>query len=157
MLRTTLAVLAVALPLSLRTAAAGDDAKAQAEKLLTAGAKMFEAKDAKGLAATYTGDAAITAVTREKDSGKLKTEVTRGRADIEKTYGDMFKGDATFHAKNTIEYARWAGPDILVVAGHFEPDTQSSEPIKVPFVQVRVKEGDAWKIANLQLFILLEK
>jgi hypothetical protein len=44
-----------------------------------------------------------------------------------------------------------------VIAGFFEPDTTASEPIKVPFVQVRKKQGDAWKISTLQLFLLLDK
>jgi ketosteroid isomerase-like protein len=158
MLRTTLAVLAVALPLSfsLRPAAA-DEAQAQAEKLLTAGAKMFDAKDAKGLAATYTDDAVITSLTRDKNSREIKTQTYIGRETIEKTYVDMFKGDATLHAKNTIKHVYQIAPDVLAIAGEFSPDTQASDPIKIPFVQVRVKQGDAWKIASLQLLLLLDK
>jgi hypothetical protein len=102
MTRTTLVVLAATLALSLPADAAGEDARATAEKLLTAGAKLFDAKDAKGLAATYTDDAVIRAISRDKDTRELKTEVYHGRDAIEMTYGAVFKGDATFHARNTI-------------------------------------------------------
>ena len=157
MTRTTLAALAVTLSLSLPALAVDDDAKAIAEKLLTAGAKMFDAKDAKGLADTYTEDAVIRAVSRDSNTRELKTEDYHGRDAIEKAYHEVFKGDATFHAKNTIEYVKQPGPDVLVIAGHFEPDSQASDPIKVPFVQVRKKQGDAWKISTLQLFLVLDK
>lgn len=128
MTRTTLVALAATLSLTL-PADAGDDANVTAERLLTAGAKMFDAKDAKGLAATYTDDAVIRVVSRDKDTGGLKTEDHHGRDAIEKGYGEVFKGDATFHAKNTIEYVQQPGPDVLVIVGHFEPDTQASDPI----------------------------
>jgi ketosteroid isomerase-like protein len=162
MLRPALAVMAFALPLALLTGpavAADDDAKAIAEKFLAAGAKMFDAKDAAGLAATYTDDAVITAISREDKSttGKLKIEVTRGRADIEKAYRDMFKPDAVFHAKNTVKQAHLLAPDVLVVAGEFDLDTQAPESIKVTFIQVRTKQGDAWKIVSLEVLFLLDK
>jgi ketosteroid isomerase-like protein len=161
MLRTTLTALAFTLPLSLLAAPAiaadDDEAKAIAEKLLTAGEKMFDAKDAKGLAATYTDDAVITTLSRDNNSRAIKTRTYCGHEAIEKAYGDMFKGDATLHAKNTIKHVSRIAPDVLAVAGEFTPDTQASNPIKVPFVQVRVKQGDAWKIASLQLLLLLDK
>jgi ketosteroid isomerase-like protein len=155
MTRTTLVALAISLSLPLSDADA--DANATAEKLLAAGAKLFDAKDSKGLAATYAEDAVIRAVSRDGNTRELKTEEYRGRDAIEKAYGEVFNGDATFHAKNTIEYVRQPGPDVLVIAGHFVPDARASDPIKVPFVQVRTKQGDAWRISTLQLFILLDK
>ena len=161
--RSLAGAISLALAFTLAAAAAGrdraaddDDAKALAVKLLTAGAAKFDAKDAPGLAATYTDDAVLTSVSRES-GGTLKTEVYRGKADIEKVYNDHFKGDASFHARNNVDYARHAGPDILIVGGVFEPDAQAADPIKIPFVQVRVKQGDAWKIANIQIFILTGK
>lgn len=160
MIRTTLPALAVTLSLSLVAAtvrAADDEAKETAETLLTAGAKLFDAKDARGLADTYTDDAVIIALTREANTRRIKTDVARGRDAIEKGYRDVFKGDATFRAKNTIRHVSRIAPDVLVITGHFEPDTQSSDPIKVPFAQVRVKQGDAWKIASLELLLLLDK
>jgi len=150
--------LALALAFSLTHAAAADDnGRAAAEKFLAAGARMFDAKDAKGLAATYTEDAVVTAYSRDSNTSDLKTETRHGHADIEKVYIDVFNGDATFHAKNTIEYVRQPSPDVLIVTGTFEPDSQVSNPIKVPFVQVRHKKGDAWKIASMQIFVELDK
>src|SRR4051812_5512804 len=160
MIRTTLTALAVTLALSpcAGTARPADDeAKATAETLLTAGARLFDAKDPKGLADTYTDDAVITSLSRERNTRKIKTEVYRGRDAIEKVYGDVFKGDAAFHARNTIGHVHRIAPDVLVITGHFEPDTEASESIKVPFAQVRVKQGDAWKIASLELLLLLDK
>ena len=46
---------------------------------------------------------------------------------------------------------------MLAIAGELSPNSQDSNPIKVPFVQVRVKQGEAWKIASLQLLLLLDK
>jgi ketosteroid isomerase-like protein len=157
MTRITLAALAVTLSLSLAVDAADGDARAIAEELLTAGAKLFDARDARGLAATYTDDAVIRAISRDGETRALKTEDYHGRAEIEKAYGELFQGDATFHAKNTIEYVTQPGPDVLVIAGHFVPDAQAADPIKVPFVQVRKKQGDAWKISTLQLFLALDQ
>ena len=161
MTRTTLVALAISLSLPLAADAADADADADAnataEELLAAGAKLFDARDSKGLAATYADDAVIRSVSRDGNTRELKTEEYRGRDAIEKAYGEVFKGDATFHAKNTIEYVRRPGPDVLVIAGYFEPDARASDPIKVPFVQVRKKRGDAWRISTLQLFILLDK
>src|SRR5262249_20573601 len=115
MIRTTLTTLAVSLSLVTGTARADDDeAKATAEKLLTAGARLFDAKDAKGLADTYTDDAVIIGLTREKDTRKIKTDVVRGRDAIEKTYRDLFKGDTTFHARNTVKHVHRVAPDVLV-------------------------------------------
>jgi len=158
--RILVAALAVALPLSLLAVpavAADDEAKATAEKLLAAGEKLFDAKDAKGLAATYTDDAVITTLSRDKNSRAIETKTYIGRETIEKTYVDLFKGDATLHAKNTIKHVYKIAPDVLAIAGEFSPDTQATDPIKVPFVQVRVKQGDAWKIASLELLLLLDK
>lgn len=157
MTRVSLAVLAAALLLSPPAQAADDDATATAEKLLAAGAKLFDAKDARGLAATYTEDAVVRAISRDGSSRELKTEDHHGRDAIERLYGTIFENDMTFHAKNTIEYVRQPGPDVMVIAGQFVPDTQASDPIKVPFVQVRKKQGGAWQISTLQIFLMLDK
>ena len=84
----------------------------------------------------------LTALSRERDTRRIKTEVYRGRDAIEKAYGDVFKGDAAFHARNTIGHVHRIAPDVLVITGHFEPDTEAGDSIKVPFAQVRVKQGD---------------
>jgi uncharacterized protein (TIGR02246 family) len=152
--------LAAVLPLLLAPAAralapAEDEARALAVKVTTEGAAKFNTRDAKAMAATYLDDAELTLISREKDTGAFKTEVTRGRADIEAFYEKFFKDTQEVRAKNTVEYARLLDPEMLLISGVFEPDTQSADPLRLPFVQVRVKQGDAWRIARLQLFIVL--
>ncbi|MFO0950262.1 MAG: hypothetical protein U0835_03750 [Isosphaeraceae bacterium] len=160
MRRLSLVMLAAVLACSaaaFRAALAADDKdepKAIAVKALTAGAALFEAKNAKGIAETYTEDAVLTVVTRENDTRKIKKEVRHGRADIEAYYVELFKSESPLHSKNTVEFARWAGPDAVIISGYFEPDTTSADSLKLPFVQTRVKEGDSWKITEIQVFFL---
>jgi hypothetical protein len=134
-----------------------DDAKDIAVKVTTAGALMFDMRDAKGLAATYTDDARLEIIGRDAESSPLKIETKTGRAEIEAYYENHFKGDSPIHAKNTVEHARLLEPDVLLISGSFVPDTQAENPLKLPFVQVRQRVGDAWKIVNIQVFILLKK
>lgn len=153
----TARLLVLILSLAPAPAKADDDAREAATTFLNAGATMFDARDAKGLAATYEENAVLLSVTRDKDSGDLKTETRSGRADIEKAYGEMFKNDPTYHARNTITEVRKVGDDVLIVSGNFEPDTTSTTPMKVPFVQVRKKTGESWKVVTMQVLILVEK
>ena len=164
MLRSTLtasaAVLALALVLSSTPASAVDTpeaAKAVAEKALKAGAALFDSKDAKGLAETYADDAVLTIVTRDKDTRLVKKDVRNGRPDIEAFYQQMFTSESMFHAKNTVEHARWAGEDAVTIVGVFETDATSADSMKLSFVQTRVKQGGAWRIIDLQVFFLPEK
>jgi hypothetical protein len=152
-----LAVVLWALPITRVMAQTDEQAKAIAVKVTTAGATTFDTKDAKAMAATYTDDAQLHWVTRNKDTGSLETETKRGRAEVEGFYADLFKGTDTFHAKNTVEFARWISDDLLMIAGVFEPDSQAAEPLKLPFVQVRVRQGDAWRIMSLHLFFAPKK
>ncbi|MGE3818759.1 MAG: nuclear transport factor 2 family protein [Isosphaeraceae bacterium] len=145
----TLAAVLAATP----AAAADDEAKAVATKALDAGAAMFDARDAKGLAATYTDDAVLTVVTRDSSTKELKKEVKYGRAQIEEYYQTIVKPDSTFHAKNHVEFASFAGDDVLLVGGHFVPDTTNGLALNLKFLQARVKQGDSWKIMNMQVFL----
>lgn len=147
--------LATAVAFSARPALAADEeAKAAAGKALDAGAAMFDARDAKGIAATYTNDAVLTVVTRESGTKELKREVKYGRTQIEEYYQTFVKPETSFHAKNHVEFARFAGNDVLLVGGHFVPDTTNGIALTLPFLQVRVKEGDAWKIMSMQVFFV---
>ena len=134
-----------------------DEAKAIAVKVTTAGATLFDAKDAPALAATFTEEARLEATFKDNDAGSSKTEVRQGRTQIEAYYRELFKNDATFHAKNTIEYARSIGPNMILFAGTFVPDTQAAEPMKIAFVQVRSKHGEDWKVVSMQVFVVLDK
>lgn len=125
------------------------DATAAATRLLEQGSAMFDAKDSAGMAAQYVGDAEITLVA--KQDGRLQSQSYSGKERIQKLYVDMFRDSATAQSKNVVEYARYVGPDLLLIAGTFEPDLGGQ--LTLQFVQVRVKEADGvWRIRNLQLF-----
>jgi RNA polymerase sigma factor (sigma-70 family) len=119
-----------------------------AEKFLKAGSDLFDAKDAAGLAATYTEDGEIVLV--NKKDGQIKEDVKSGRAEIEQLYRDIFKDRGAIDSQNTVEFARLISPDLLVVHGRFRPDTGKPE---WPFVQMRVKHGDRWLMSKLWLFL----
>src|SRR4051794_17042813 len=107
------AATAALLALALAPAARADEARAIAEKVTKAGAALFDARDAKGLAATYTENARIEVISRGKDTGALKTEVKIGRTEIESYYENLFKNNNPVHARNTVEFARAIGPDLI--------------------------------------------
>jgi hypothetical protein len=133
-----------------------DEARAIARKVATAGAAMFDARDAKGLALTYTEDARLEIYGKDS-AGALKVENKVGRAEIEAYYAEHFKNTGAINAQNTIDHARWLDSDLITFTGTFVPDTKAEEPLRLPFTQVRVRQGDAWKIVSLQLFIIPKK
>lgn len=151
--------LTIAVTLGLSRSASADDAEAKAiaVKVTTAGAALFDAKDAAALAATYVEDAKIELITKDESTKEYKGEIKSGRGEVEAYYKELFKGDSTFHSKNTVEFAQELRPDLILFTGYFIPDTQSAEPLKIPFVQTRVKQGQDWKILSLKLFVVLEK
>ncbi len=83
----------VALCLSLPAAAPADesDAKQLAQSILTKGAALFDTRDAAAMAATYTDDAEGSVIKKDGGTGKYKIELTRGRAEFEHAYQELFK------------------------------------------------------------------
>ena len=67
----------------------------------------------------------------------------------------MFK-DATpsMKSRNVVDSARFIAPTVLLIQGTFQPDTNKVDTI--PFVHVRVREGNDWKILSMQLYALLK-
>jgi ketosteroid isomerase-like protein len=125
------------------------DAKKIAEEILTKGASLFDARDSKALAATYTEDAVFTLFMKDGDS--IKTEERRGSVEIEEFYKKLFDGQtAATTSKNHVETARLVGHDVLIIQGNFQTDTSRDDSL--PFVQVRVKRGDKWLMKTLQVF-----
>jgi hypothetical protein len=135
------------------TARADDPAREIAEKATKAGAALFNARDAHGLAATYAEDARLEIINRDS-AGALKTEPKVGRTEIESYYDNLFKSGGPIHARNSVEFARTISNDLITFTGVFVPDTQAEKPLKLPFIQVREKQGDVWRIVSLQLFII---
>lgn len=150
-------IVALALSLILIPPARSNDATTQsdaeamtlAQQILDKGAELYATKDALAMAATYTEDAEITLIVKKRE--EIKTEVKRGRFEIEQGYRDLFKDAGSIKPKNTVEYARFLDTDMLLIAGVFEPDANS---LKVPFVQTRVKQGDKWLMSNLRIFVV---
>lgn len=131
--------------------ASTQDAQGLARDLLTRGAVLFDARDAAAIAATYAENAEVTAYSKDNETGALKVDTGRGRADVQKFYADLFKGLApSARCRNAVEDAHFAGPDLLVIRGTFIVDVADEHPL--PFIQVRTKRGDKWLILNLQLF-----
>lgn len=146
MRRIVLALMIATLPSFVR--AADDDAKAVSQALLDKGAALFSDKDAPSLAKTYTDDAELVVVL--KSPSETKTEVKRGLTEIEDFYRSLFKNNDPIRAKNTVEYAHYIGPDLLMIAGVFE--VTQGETLQVRFVQIREKRGDSWKIHHLRAY-----
>lgn len=137
--------------LSLGSAARADDeATAVARELTDAGARLFAAKDARGLVDTYLDDAEVTLL--QKDSEGLKTEVRKGRTAIEAAYRELFQNDKPFQARNRVEHARYLGPEMLLITGSFELKVGDDSPLAIPFVQVRIKQGKLWLVHTMQLY-----
>lgn len=132
-----------------------DEAMKLATKITEEGAATFSKQDAKAMAAYYTEDA-IVFLQGKSDEGHSVKQYD-GKAEIERLYADLFKEPKTIRARNTVEYARLLAPDLLVIAGTFEPDQLADKPLKVPFYQVRVKKGEKWLIHSLRVFVLPEK
>ena len=149
--------LALALAATTVAQAQDDDAKKIAVQVTTAGAAMLDARDAKGLAQTYAEDARIEIISKDKDTGGLKTETKVGRAEIEGYYQEILKPGEAIHARNTVEFARLIDADLLTITGIFEPDTTKADPLKLPFIQVRARRGGEWRVVSLQVFVVPQK
>ena len=84
----------------------------------------------------------------ERDQGQRQ----EGPREIESLYRDLFKDAAEkTTSKNTVEFARFVVPDLMVIQGVFQPNID--KPAKFPFVQMRVKQGDKWLMKNLQFYV----
>ena len=133
-----------------------DEATVLAVKLTEAGAATFDTFNAKAMADYYLEDGEIALVSKDPE-GKIDVKYYRGRAEIEKGYADVFKKPETIKSKNTVEYAKFIAPDVLVIAGTFDLNTLKPDSPKVPFYQVRVKKGDKWLLSSVRVFVLLQK
>jgi hypothetical protein len=140
-----------ALPFSVM--AQGNDAKTIAQEILDKGALLFDTRDASAMAGTYAEDAQIELVQKDESTGKISIEIKKGRSEIESLYRDIFKDSKEkTTSKNTVEFARFVGPDVLIIHGVFQPNV--GDKAKLVFVQLRVKQGDKWVMKNLQCCVI---
>jgi hypothetical protein len=150
---TLLALVLAAFPLATARAQLGDDAaKELAQKILDQGAALYDTKDAQAMAATWVEDALFSYMAKDDSTGQWKAEISRGRPEVQRFYEKLFENKNQTTSRNHVEGAHMIGTDFLVIQGTFQPDTSNEG--RVPFVQTRIKKGDKWLIANLQLFVL---
>jgi hypothetical protein len=125
------------------------EAEQIARRVLKAGSDLFDAKNAPALAATYTDDGIIHIISKS-DDGSYKDDTKRSRAEVERFYRELLQDSGPIDSENTVEFARLIAPDLLVVHGRFRPNTGQKE---LPFVQMRIKQGPAWQLKELWLFL----
>lgn len=119
-----------------------------AKELTDAGTKMFAAGDGVGLAAQYLEDAEIVEKTVES-VGPPAVKFHRGGDAIRKVYENV-KDLTKFNLTNEVHFARFVAPDTLVISGDLLM-SENAETRRLPFMQVRRKTGDSWKIVCLEL------
>ncbi len=129
------------------------DAKTVAQEILNKGSALFDSRSAANMAATYAEDATLSWVDKDKDTDKYRSQSKQGRSEIETMYADLFRDmkEATT-SRNTVEFAKFLAPDLLVIHGTFKPD--ASKDLEVGFLQERVKQGDQWLIQGLRVYII---
>jgi hypothetical protein len=151
MKRFAIFALLFVVPFSLR--AQDKDAKTVAQEVLDKGSALFDTRDAVAMAATYTEDAELLWIDKDSTTGEIKVSVKKDRSEIESLYRDLFKdAKEKTTSKNTVEYARFVGADLIVIHGVFQPNVDKQG--KFPFVQMRLKQGEKWVIKNLQLYVI---
>jgi hypothetical protein len=151
MKRFAIFALMFVVPFSLR--AQDKDAKMVAQEVLDKGSALFDTRDAVAMAATYTEDAELLWIDKDSTTGEIKVSVKKDRTEIESLYRDLFKdAKEKTTSKNTVEYARFVGADLMVIHGVFQPNVDKQG--KFPFVQMRLKQGEKWVIKNLQLYVI---
>lgn len=129
------------------------DDKITAQKILDAGAALFDKKDAQVMAATYVEDGVLIYTSKDNDTGLYKSEAHTGREAIQKVYAKLFENGSAATSRNVVESAVMLKHDLLLIRGTFQPDISNDG--KFPFVQVRTLRGDKWQILTLEIFILL--
>ena len=151
MKRFAIFALMFVVPISLK--AEDKDAKAVAQEVLDKGSALFDTRDAMAMAATYTEDAQLLWIDKDSTTGEIKVSVKKDRSEIESLYRDLvIDAKEKTTSKNTVEYARFIGVDLMVIHGVFQPNVDKQG--KFPFVQMRMKQGEKWMIKNLQLYVI---
>lgn len=157
--------LVLSIPLGAAALAGGPDADPDAEALRIAervtaeGAAIFDAHDAKAIAATYDEDTTIT-IFRTR-GGELKREVHQGRDKVEAFYSALFKQPDSLNpddadagapkSRNVIERARLLSPELLAIDGTFELSPQLP---RIAFHQVRQNKDGKWLVLTMEVSLL---
>lgn len=134
-------------------AATQQNAKDTAQALLTQGAALFDKHDHTVMTASYMEEGEIRLFIKQQNEPGYKVESRKGLTAIKEGYAEVFKNATpSMKSRNVVESAEYIGDHTLVIKGTFIPDTNKTD--HVHFVQVRVKDGGAWKILNMDLYAL---
>jgi hypothetical protein len=129
-----------------------EDPMTLAQSLLTTGAALFDKHDAAAMAATYVENGEIQILIKEQSGDTYKRDTRTGRAAIQDGYAEVFKNATpSMRSRNVVESAKFIGQTYLLIEGTFQPDTNKTDTVS--FVQVRVKDGGAWKILSVHLYV----
>jgi hypothetical protein len=151
MKRVAIFALMFMVPITLR--AEENNAKTVAQDVLDKGSALFDTRDAAAMAATYTEDAQLLWIDKDGSTGEFKINAKKDRSEIESLYRDLFKdAKEKTTSKNTVEFARFVVPELMVIHGVFQPNVDKQD--KFSFVQTRVKVGDKWLMKTLQLYVI---
>jgi hypothetical protein len=156
MRRLSTLALAISLAAGVTASAQEKDARKLAQEILDKGATLFDTHDATAMAATYTDDAELELIDKDSSSGEVKINLKKDRPEIEDFYRELFKdAKEKTTSRNTVEFARFVTPEIMVMHGVFQLDVTKEG--KYPFVQMRVKKADKWVIKSLQFYLFSQE
>lgn len=133
--------------------ARGEDALEVAKKVTSEGAKIIASKNVAAIMATYAEDSRVSLVKRNESTGGLQPDVHTGKTEIQKLYEDLFKTEGAIDARNNVEFARFVGPDLLLIGGTIELSAGGGQTSSFAFVQVRTRQGDKWLLTDVQIFV----
>lgn len=120
-----------------------------ARQVLTTGASMVALGDYQGVAGQFVDDGEL--VTKSlKTSAAPEIQVFRGPEQL-LTWFKVVESLRGFTVVNHVEYARFVAPDLLYITGTLELTSPEQQTTRLPFSQIRVQEGAAWKIVNYQI------
>ena len=129
MKRFAIFALLFVIPMTVR--AEDKDAKALAQDVLDKGSALFDTRDAAAMAATYTEDAQLLWIDKDSSTGEIKISVKKDRSEIESLYRDLFKdAKEKTTSKNTVEFARFVVPELMVIHGVFQPNVDKDGQIQ---------------------------
>ena len=137
------------------------EARDLAQRLVDKNTAFVDAEDYAALLASYTEDANISLVCKDPDTGDYMTAVRDHSGSIWQMYRDLHSGllpengPKKIASKSTVEYANMIEPDLLVIHGYFQP--YRDEDMRWPFIQVRRKLGDEWRIMSQRVFMKGER
>ena len=132
---------------------ADEDAKAEADRLTSESASVFNSGDAAAMAALFAPEATVGLSTTGPDGTKPAGKVSRGRDEIEVFYRQVFEGPNQVQGQNTVDYARFIRPDLLILTGRFAMTADGKPLPPVTFTEVYRKTGDTWKAFDLRAFL----